>query len=414
MVLWWSPDTPFLSCFLVSARLRVCSSRALSRLRSLFHVGAWCLDPGTLFLFRLSSGFVSGFGHSRSRLVLLRERAVSSSLGPCAPLSVCVVFCCTQLVLQLRAFSHFVFFCVARSLCFFTGCVLSCLSCFVWTRGLWVFSLAACSCPVLHMASDFVLLAMCLCFCFVWAHGLSCLVLCAMCSHKCIIHSFMSIVLTPPTLFPDHWLICPTCVFSLPSSFAPFIISLCLQSRASSSSMFPWLSPALPCLALPCLALPCLALPCLALPCLALPCLALPALPCQSVFPYGVVFVCWFYFMINKALFFLLQVSPRSIPSPIPDSWCLHVLRFNFHCPHKLGCSAHLSRFNVKTLLYAWTCFSISIDFILGKSWWFEKAKLIKHGYDQLTVCRWPLGRYFNKEKTYLTNKKNAPNVFLN
>ncbi len=27
--------------------------------------------------------------------------------------------------------------------------------------------LAACSCPVLHMASDSVLLAMCLCFCFV-------------------------------------------------------------------------------------------------------------------------------------------------------------------------------------------------------------------------------------------------------
>ncbi len=25
-----------------------------------------------------------------------------------------------------------------------------------------------------------------------------------------------------------------------------------------------------------------------------------------------------------------------------------------------------------------------------------------------------PLGRYFKKEKTYLTKKKNAPNVFLN
>ncbi len=28
------------------------------------------------------------------------------------------------------------------------------LSCLVWTRGLWVFSLAACLCPVLHMAGD--------------------------------------------------------------------------------------------------------------------------------------------------------------------------------------------------------------------------------------------------------------------
>ncbi len=30
-----------------------------------------------------------------------------------------------------------------------------------------------------------------------------------------------------------------------------------------------------------------------------------------------------------------------------------------------------------------------------------EKAKLIKHGYDQLTVCGWPLGRNFKKEKTF-------------
>ncbi len=79
---------------------------------------------------------------------------------------------------------------------------------------------------------------------------------------------------------------------SLPSSFAPFIISLCLQSRASSSSMLPCVKscPALPCL----------------------------ALSCQSVFHYGVVFVYWFYFMINKALFFLLQLSPLPYPSTQP------------------------------------------------------------------------------------------------
>ncbi len=41
-----------------------------------------------------------------------------------------------------------------------------------------------------------------------------------------------------------------------------------------------------------------------------------------------------------------------------------------------------------------------------------EKAKLIKHGYGQLTVCRWPLGRYFKKEKTYLTNKKKCSKRF--
>ncbi len=49
MVLWQSPDTPVMSCFHVSARLRLCSSRALSRLRTLFRVGACSLSsiPGT-------------------------------------------------------------------------------------------------------------------------------------------------------------------------------------------------------------------------------------------------------------------------------------------------------------------------------------------------------------------------------
>ncbi len=57
-VLWQSPDTTLMSCFYVSARLRVCSSCALSRLRALFRVGAWCSDPSTHVL---SFGFVSGF-----------------------------------------------------------------------------------------------------------------------------------------------------------------------------------------------------------------------------------------------------------------------------------------------------------------------------------------------------------------
>ncbi len=37
--------TPIMSCFHVSARLRVCSSHVLSCLRALFRVGAWCSDP---------------------------------------------------------------------------------------------------------------------------------------------------------------------------------------------------------------------------------------------------------------------------------------------------------------------------------------------------------------------------------
>ncbi len=126
------------------------------------------------------------------------------------------------------------------------------------------------------------LLAVCLCFCFVWAHGFCLSFLCAMCSCQ--------FVLTAPILLLDNWFICPTC-YSLPSSIAPFNISLCLQSRVGSFLYavyslcpalpcpgLPW--PALPCPALPCPALPCPALPCPALPCPALPC---PALPCPAL-----------------------------------------------------------------------------------------------------------------------------------
>ncbi len=67
---------------------------------------------------------------------------------------------------------------------------------------------------------------MCLCFCFVWARGFCPSFLCATCSRQ--------FVLTPPILLPGYWLIFPSCFPSLPSSFAPFIISLCLQFRVGS------------------------------------------------------------------------------------------------------------------------------------------------------------------------------------
>ncbi len=56
------------------------------------------------------------------------------------------------------------------------------LSCLVWTRGIWVFSFAACSCPVLHMAGDLYFAGHVLVFCFVWAHGFCLSFLCAVCS----------------------------------------------------------------------------------------------------------------------------------------------------------------------------------------------------------------------------------------
>ncbi len=115
-----------MSCFHVSVRLRVCSSHALSHLRALFHVGMWCSDSGTHVL-----SFVSGFRHLRSTFCLIvlvcgLEFARSS-------VHVCFVVLHTVRVFIGCVHSCYVLCCVARSLCF---------------------SLAACSCPVLHMAGD--------------------------------------------------------------------------------------------------------------------------------------------------------------------------------------------------------------------------------------------------------------------
>ncbi len=198
-----------MSCFYVSVQLRVCPSLALSRLRALFCVGAWCSDPC------VQTGFV-----------LLHTVRVLSATS--IHVMSCAVWHAACVFYWLRAFMF---------------------SCLVWKRGLWVFSLAACSCPVLHMAG--VLFAgHVLVFLFCVSTWLCLSFLCAMYSH-------VNLSWTPPILFPDYWLICPTCLSSLPSSFAPFIFSLCLQSCASSSS-----NVSCSCLALPCPALPCPALPC--------------------------------------------------------------------------------------------------------------------------------------------------------
>ncbi len=60
----------------------------------------------------------------------------------------------------------------------------------------------------------------------------------------------------------------------------------------------------------------------------------------------------------------------------------LHVLRFSFHSPHKLLDAAHIylgltfKRCYMLELFY----YRPTIDFILGKSWWFEKSNM---SYDQ-------------------------------
>ncbi len=85
---WQSPDTSVMS------GLRVCSSRVLSRLRALFHVEAWCSDPGTHVL---SFGYVTGFTR--------------------APRSVCLCECACIRVISCA---------VWHAACIFIGCVLSC------------------------------------------------------------------------------------------------------------------------------------------------------------------------------------------------------------------------------------------------------------------------------------------------
>ncbi len=152
---------------------------ALSRLRALFRVGAWCSDPGTHVL---SFGFVSG---SDTRAPCLVVCLCFDFLSCLLCLSCVVIFvtflcchipvlflvflvrdtrwlsrssvhvCCTQFVF-LSAVCIRVMSCTMwHAACVFHWLRAFMLSCLVWTRGLWVLSLAVCSCPVFHMSGDF-------------------------------------------------------------------------------------------------------------------------------------------------------------------------------------------------------------------------------------------------------------------
>ncbi len=89
----------------------------VSRLRTLFHVGAWCSDPGTPVLFRLSSGFRVGVR------TLTQARSGRALLCPCA-------LCLVRHAVRVRPCDFSLSF-VARSS--FSGCVLSLvLFCSVW------------------------------------------------------------------------------------------------------------------------------------------------------------------------------------------------------------------------------------------------------------------------------------------
>ncbi len=162
----------------------------------------------------------------------------------------CYVLCCVarSSCFSLAACFHVVMFCVNTQL---MSVLISCV--FV-------------SC--LHMAGDLFCWP-CACVFVLCEHMALVLVFCVPCA-------LMSIVLTPPILLPDYWLICPTCVY---------LITLLI------CSLYNLLVFAVPCWFVVCILL---CPVCLVLSSLALSSLAKPG--CQPVFPFGVVFVCFVLF----------------------------------------------------------------------------------------------------------------------
>ncbi len=97
--------------------------------------------------------FVSGFKHSRSifgHCVSAQSRVRST---PHTLVHVCFVVLHAVRVSIGCVHLCYILCCVACSL-YIHWLRVFMLSCLVWTRGLWVFSLAVRSCPVLHMAGD--------------------------------------------------------------------------------------------------------------------------------------------------------------------------------------------------------------------------------------------------------------------
>ncbi len=167
MVLRQSPDTRVMSCFHVKCSLS--SACLVSCWSVVFGSRHSCLE----FWFRV--GVLTLVRH-----VSLCVCVLTSCLLCLSCVVIFVTFLCCHvpvlflvfLVRDTRWLRALLSTCVARSSCFYRLCAfVSCavwhaacvfhwlrafmLSCLVWTRGLWVLSLAVCSCPVLHMSGDF-------------------------------------------------------------------------------------------------------------------------------------------------------------------------------------------------------------------------------------------------------------------
>ncbi len=276
-----------MTCFYVSARHRVCSSRAPSCLHALF-----CVGSGGVRIPALMSWVSVSCRGSDTRApcsVSLCERAARVRSAARSLVHVCCVWCCNAVSCFLSAACIHVMSCAVwhAALVFFIGCVLSCCRVLVWTHGLWVFSLAACSCPVLHMAGDLFCWPCACVFCFVWAHGF--------CLSFSVCH-VLSCQLSWPTQ-SGYLIIGYICSHLLLSRYPPHLL---LYNLPCVCSPVPGASSIVSCRVLSCrvrvvscpcrvLPLPCPALPCPALPCPALPCPALPSLAKPSscpCFPY--------------------------------------------------------------------------------------------------------------------------------
>ncbi len=251
------------------------------------------------------------------------ERAASSVLEPCALSSACLVSCWTVMIGSRHSCLEFRFrfghscstFCLVVWACdlefsrlhaLLSTCVLLCCTQFVFLSAVCIHVM---SCVNTWLMSFLISCVFVSCF----AHGWwivcwPCACVFVLCEHVASVLVFcvpsflslMSIVLTPPILLPDYWLICPTCLSSLPSTFAPFIFSLCLQSCGSSSSNVS--CPALSCLALPSLA-------------------SCPVFPLRSSFSLFVLF----YFWLIKPITLQYWVLASSLhPQPWHIITCLN------------------------------------------------------------------------------------------
>ncbi len=132
---------------------------AFRTVRSLICLPCFVLECGVQIPALMSWFWCRGSDTHSPCSVSLCECAVSSSLGHIlfCPHVLCFVLLHAVCVFIIFVQSCYFLYCAACSLCFSLAVcfhVMSLLSCLVWTRGLWVFLLAAFSCPVLHMAGN--------------------------------------------------------------------------------------------------------------------------------------------------------------------------------------------------------------------------------------------------------------------